>query len=76
MIPAPAERRPITIGESAVIDRLRDEAARITRLRNELAHARRCRNLLVAKLATAGYSYRQIAAVAGMTNVRISQVMK
>lgn len=61
-------------GESALCDRLRDEALRIRDLTNRLSEARRCRNLLIGKARAVGFTVREIEKVAGVTNVRVSQL--
>jgi len=69
-----AHRETMTRGEHALEDRLREEAARIADLSLRLREARRCRNLLIRKARAAGWTVRHIERVAGVTNVRVSQV--
>jgi hypothetical protein len=64
----------LTIGERSLLARLQDEARVIADLRNRLRESRRCRNLLIVKARAAGFTVRAIERLAGVSNVRVSQV--
>jgi hypothetical protein len=71
--PAPATRM-LQPDEAALLDQIRSEAAEIDGLTRRLAEARARRNQLVQRALAAGFSAREIERVAGVSNVRISQL--
>lgn len=70
----PQSVRVLTRGEEALRDRLLEERARIHDLTVRLREAKRCRNLLIGKARLAKFTVREIEKLAGVSNVRVSQI--
>lgn len=72
----PRTIRTLTRGEESLVARLKEEAVAIAALRLRLRHHRRLRDLLIGKARHAGFTVREIERMAGVSNVRVSQLQQ
>jgi hypothetical protein len=63
-----------TKGVQSLKVRLREEADAVALHTARLCHHRRLRNLLIGKARVAGLTVREIESLAGVSNVRVSQI--
>jgi hypothetical protein len=66
----------LTVGESAMLDRLWDEGHDIARLERALSAARKRRELLVHKAIQRGFTTREIGRIGLLTSAAVSQMRR